>query len=263
MIVVWVVVGLLAVLSGILLSGKGGFLIAGYNTATQEEKAKYDEKKLCRAMGIMLSVITIATGLLLFGIMQNNSFSSIYCGIVFPVLIAISIIIGLFYTNTKCLKAPKADSDVVIGINEVTYSQDYKKEKKKRIVVIIAVCFGTLVLTGALVILFINSSRPPVYIISDGNLKISAEFGETISLSDIESMQLKDTMPDNLSKKNGSGLGTILKGRFQSDGEDIQVYADTSKPPFLYIYTKNGLTIVNGQTKSDTQALLQEIQSKK
>lgn len=32
------VIGLLAVLSVILLSGHGGFLIAGYNTANDEEK---------------------------------------------------------------------------------------------------------------------------------------------------------------------------------------------------------------------------------
>jgi hypothetical protein len=40
---------------GIFLSkGKGAFLIAGYNTLSASEKAKYDEKALCQFMGKMM-----------------------------------------------------------------------------------------------------------------------------------------------------------------------------------------------------------------
>lgn len=46
---VWVIGILFALLSGVLLSGRGGFLIAGYNTASKEEKEKYDEKS-CAAL---------------------------------------------------------------------------------------------------------------------------------------------------------------------------------------------------------------------
>lgn len=42
-----------------LYFGKGSFLIAGYNTAANKEKAKYDEKKLCRIMAVLLDVIGI------------------------------------------------------------------------------------------------------------------------------------------------------------------------------------------------------------
>ena len=44
----WVVyVGFIifAVLSIVLISGHGSWLISGYNTASKEEKAKYNEKK--------------------------------------------------------------------------------------------------------------------------------------------------------------------------------------------------------------------------
>ena len=34
--------------------GKGTGLIAGYNTATAEEKANYDKKKLCKAMSRLM-----------------------------------------------------------------------------------------------------------------------------------------------------------------------------------------------------------------
>ena len=46
--IVWIVFVIFAVFSIILLSGHGSWFISGYNTASKEEKEKYDEKKLCR-----------------------------------------------------------------------------------------------------------------------------------------------------------------------------------------------------------------------
>ena len=50
---------LFIVMAAVLLSGHGSFLIAGYNTKTPEEKAKYDEKKLCRIVGTGMLVIGV------------------------------------------------------------------------------------------------------------------------------------------------------------------------------------------------------------
>ena len=57
--IVWIVFVIFAALSITLLSGHGSWFISGYNTATKEEKEKYDEKKLCRTMGIGMSIIAI------------------------------------------------------------------------------------------------------------------------------------------------------------------------------------------------------------
>ena len=48
------VVILFIILGVIFLSGKGLFLIAGYNTASKAEKAKTDEKKLCKYMARLM-----------------------------------------------------------------------------------------------------------------------------------------------------------------------------------------------------------------
>ena len=45
--IAWIVFVIFAALSITLLSGHGSWFISGYNTATKEEKEKYDEKKLC------------------------------------------------------------------------------------------------------------------------------------------------------------------------------------------------------------------------
>ena len=65
-IILWALLTLMTILSMILLSGRGGFLVAGYNTASKEEKAKYNEKKLCRTVGSGLGAITIVMAIAAF-----------------------------------------------------------------------------------------------------------------------------------------------------------------------------------------------------
>ena len=58
----WALYGLvvlLAAMAALLLSGRGSWLIAGYNTAPKERKARYDEKKLCRVTGAGLVAIDL------------------------------------------------------------------------------------------------------------------------------------------------------------------------------------------------------------
>lgn len=63
MIVLFLVLGL------ILSRGKGAFLIAGYNTASKAEKAKYDEKALCRFMGKVMFALAGCQGVMALGIL--------------------------------------------------------------------------------------------------------------------------------------------------------------------------------------------------
>ena len=53
------VTALFLVLGVVFSRGKGTSLIAGYNTASPEEKAKYDEKKLCKAMSRLMFVLAL------------------------------------------------------------------------------------------------------------------------------------------------------------------------------------------------------------
>lgn len=48
---------LFAVLGIVFFCGKGSSLIAGYNTASPEEKEQIDEKSLCRAVGSLMFVL--------------------------------------------------------------------------------------------------------------------------------------------------------------------------------------------------------------
>ena len=79
----------------VLCCGKGAFLIAGYNTASPEEKASYDEKALCRATGVLVLVIVGCVELLMLGLVLDMTVLVWGGGI----LMAVSTVFGLIYIN--------------------------------------------------------------------------------------------------------------------------------------------------------------------
>ncbi|MFR8889989.1 DUF3784 domain-containing protein [Anaerobutyricum hallii] len=98
--VVWIVFVIFAVLSIVLISGHGSWVISGYNTASKEEKEKYDEKKLCRTMGIGMSIIAILA--LIMGLLENilpAFFVYIALGI-----IVVDVVVIIILENTLCKK---------------------------------------------------------------------------------------------------------------------------------------------------------------
>ena len=96
--IVWIVFGIFAVISIILLSGHGSWFISGYNTASKEEKAKYNEKKLCRTMGIGMSVIAIL--LLIMGVFENI-LPAFFVYIALGIILA-DVVIIIVLGNTIC-----------------------------------------------------------------------------------------------------------------------------------------------------------------
>ena len=98
--IVWIGFIIIAVLSIVLLSGYGSWFVSGYNTASKEEKEKYNEKKLCRIMGIGMFVIAIL--ILIMGVLEDvlpAFFAYIALGIVLVDVVVI-VILG----NTICRK---------------------------------------------------------------------------------------------------------------------------------------------------------------
>lgn len=86
------------VLLGIVFScGKGSFLIAGYNTSSPEEKVKYDEKALCKAMGLLMFAFAACTGVMaLSDVFDHIAF--LWIGFALLIIVAIS---GVIYINTS------------------------------------------------------------------------------------------------------------------------------------------------------------------
>ena len=108
---------LLLVISIVLLCGRGSWLIAGYNTASEEERKKYDEKKLCRSMGVTLLVFTLGmAGLIVVTflvefrklweetVLTNTAF-------LFGAVTIAAVIIEIIYGNTRCKRKIQNNKD--------------------------------------------------------------------------------------------------------------------------------------------------------
>lgn len=95
---IWVVFGILLIISVVLLSGHGANLIAGYNTATEEEKRKYNTKKLCRVVGIGMTVITVMILIMAIGeTVLPAAFAT-----VFAIVTLVDCVTVIVVANTIC-----------------------------------------------------------------------------------------------------------------------------------------------------------------
>ena len=97
----WVFYLVAAVFAGIavlLLSGRGAWLIAGYNTAPEKEKQRYDPKRLCRVTGGGMAVLTVLLAVMAaFQDTLPAEFAGVFAGA--AVLVSVGIVI---LCNTVC-----------------------------------------------------------------------------------------------------------------------------------------------------------------
>ena len=97
----WVGIAILAGISILLLLGKGSFLIAGFNTASNEQKSKYNVKRLCRIVGGGTSLLTI---MLTVSFLYNGNLP-IYLKWIIPwgylVVVAAILVLGNTFARRK------------------------------------------------------------------------------------------------------------------------------------------------------------------
>ena len=97
--ILWVLFSLLFIISIVFLSGHGSALIAGYNTASQKEKERINQKKLCRIVGAGLLPIAVLILVMAIFFETLPSFF-VYVFVTFTLLDAALIVI-LANTKTK------------------------------------------------------------------------------------------------------------------------------------------------------------------
>lgn len=98
--VVWVIFGFLVILSILLISGHGSWLIAGYNTASEKDKSKYDAKRLCKVTGIGIAVVSVLILVMdLFEEVLPAGFACVSAGI-----IILDCLVMIILCNTICRK---------------------------------------------------------------------------------------------------------------------------------------------------------------
>ena len=96
--VMWIVLIIFIVITIILLSGHGVNLVAGYNTTSEEEKQKYNAKKLSRVVGAGFCVITA----MIFIMTLGEAILPAWIAYVFLIIVIIDCIAMIVLTRTLC-----------------------------------------------------------------------------------------------------------------------------------------------------------------
>jgi len=228
----WIITGAIAlpfvILSIFLLNGKGAFLIAGYNTMSDDKKILYNEKALCKAVGKLL--LSMAVFMMLFPITIQFEIMwlfwlSFIAFMVLPIGFAI-------YANTggRYIKE-------VIPFPATGGAVRKPMTRSKKLAIIIGIVLSAQLCIGIGIMIYQGERDPRVSIVNN-SVRISALYGTDISIESISGITL---IPQSMReigigrRTNGyETSGQALKGTFSSQDRG---------PQLLFVYSSSSPTI--------------------
>jgi len=228
----WIVIGIIAlpifIMAIFLLNGKGSFLIAGFNTMSEEQKATYDKKALCKAVGRLLLVITV---LMLFWPLSFELGILWLFWLSFALYMCIVIWFVIYANTGNRFKMPvDPASPAAITVRK-------PMSRGKKLAVAIAIVLSVQLCVGIGVMIYQGESDPGVSIVND-TIKIRSLFGTDISFSSISEITLVQESMSQIGigrRTNGyETTGQALKGTFQSVEHGSQL---------LFVYSSSSPTI--------------------
>lgn len=101
MIGIWILMSAFIIWGIFLLNGKGTFLIAGYNTMSEEKKNKYDDNAVAKSASKMAFSIAFSIVLWILGDMYNSDRLVIFGS---ALTISIAIFFVIYFSKSKKLR---------------------------------------------------------------------------------------------------------------------------------------------------------------
>lgn len=231
-IIIFSIVSLLFVFLGIAISRyKCYWLIAGYNTASKEEKARIDIENVAKHMSRMCYLIAF---ILFLGSMTSKYYS---ISILPFIILMLVVIFGyLFYIQRF----------------------DHNKKNKAETIVIIIIAFVAFSIT---LITFSFGAEPNKIKVTENTIIIDGSFGTSIKKQDIKSIELIESLPEVTLKVNGySDGGSVKKGDFKlKSGEKVKLYIQSNTGPYIKISTVNNDIYINYKDNKQTLASLKNL----
>ena len=235
LIVIGVIVVSMVIMAVFLLNVKGAFLIAGYNTMSKTERAKYNEKALCRFTGWLLIALSFCMLLIPAGIFLEMPWL-IYRGVELILVLSIGAVI---YSNTgNHFRLAEGDN-----VNESENAKPLVNKKKFALFVGLT----AVPLIASMIIFYWGSQEPTVNILDDIIL-IEGMYGVSIDFYNVYDISLIDESMDSIgvgTRTNGfGGFGDSLKGDFTSgwlfvqskSSPTIRIELAYERPYGKYIY---------------------------
>ena len=184
-----------------LLMGKGSFLIAGYNTASEKEKRKYNEKKLCRTVGVYMALITVLVlGAEILGENIPDWYMALVMGGVF-----IGLIPTLLYANLGCRIKP--GEEILLEENP---EKELKRKKTRNIETAVIVLITIAAMVFSAVLLFTGDVK---VLIRNDRLEIQGSFWSDyeIPLSEIQTVTYREDFETGRQDGWGSTACSLMR----------------------------------------------------
>ncbi|MDR5659845.1 DUF3784 domain-containing protein [Serpentinicella sp. ANB-PHB4] len=228
----YLIAGLFIILGVCLRVFKWDFLIAGFNTMSQEKKKNVDRVGLTRAMGnfclaigglMMISGIATTYGYRLLALLGYLT--------IFPLTVFILFYVQRFDHNPR------------------------NKKLETRIALIILIPVGLLL--GAL---FFVGTREAQVSFTEDRISIGGIYGRDIQYDHIENVELVEEIPKIERKIGGMDVGYNLRGNFQL--EDMgrgRLFIHSNLSPYIIIHTENQYFILNFRDPEQTKSVYQEL----
>lgn len=214
--------------------GKQHWLIAGYNTMPPEKKENVDITGLANFMAnSFLGIGAFA--------LAGSLVASHWCPNLFP------------YLLTLC----SAGAVLMLPVAQ-KFDHNKRSGREKTVLIAVLAFAGIVLITVAG--LMIYSHRSPVVEIKPEGIVISGIYGAAIPRKEITGIDLKTEIPGVLSKNNGFNCGDIRKGHFTLEGMGRgRLYLESSRGPFVYIFTEESYLIINYKDPIRTKELYQTL----
>jgi len=94
-------------------------------------------------------------------------------------------------------------------------------------------------------------------------VSIEGDYGMTEYYESIDSVKVVTELPKTKYCKAGYSFGSSKKGEFRlKDGSDAKFYLLGKEAPYLMLYTRHGLILVNCKTTEETEMLIEQLSGK-
>lgn len=218
---------------GFLVTEKNArYLLAGYNTMPEAERAKVDlggYLSYFKKFHLFLALSFLAIGLALYFTLGESA-AGVFLG-VYPILAYIYFI----WSSNRLTAGQHA------GANRLA-------------IIVLTFCLGLVVS------LLVRGLAESSLLVDAQGVEITGAYGERLEPEAIESVSLTGSLPGIRVKTNGFALGKTYKGYFRTtNGEIVKLILDSQVPPFLLITTKAGEKIYFGAGEGAAEAAFRAI----
>lgn len=212
-----IMLGLLFAFIGLLIGKFRMYgLIAGVNTASEEQKENMDLPAMGKAIALMCYGIALANII--------PAALNYYLG--FPLYVSPILTVAIVLFS-------------LVWIQRYDHNVKSRETTMKAVKVLVIVA----VVGGILLTQVIGEHK---VIITDTSVKVSGMFGKTFPLEDVVSIREVQEMPRVTLRTNGLGLGSIQRGQFRLEGaKKAYLYLSKREGPYIEMVTKDYPVYIN------------------